>query len=84
MWRIHTNDGAVFTGTSANAVVRAMADAQWNAPDQKVEYKREVVMRVSQMTGHRLSQHALRDARRFLRFLEQCGLVIVERDVHVS
>lgn len=73
--QIMTNDGATFRGETAAEVVRAMANAQWNAPERKVAYKAEVVHRVSMMTGHSLSVSAQRDPVRFLRFLERAGLI---------
>jgi hypothetical protein len=75
--RIQTNDGAVFAGRSANAIVRKMADCRWNAPEEKREWKEEVVDRVWQMTGVRVP---VDNPTEFLLELSRLGLVRLLRN----
>lgn len=70
---VKTNDEQVFQGEDAKVIVRAMKNAQWNAPDTKREYMEQAAERVRQMTGQRPRE----DAVGFLTDLQTAGLVTI-------
>lgn len=76
---VTTNDGMVFTGYDAKDVVRQMKATEWAAPARKRDYMREVVMRVSSMTGvePREPIEAPERAVKLLRYLESVKLIRV-------
>lgn len=73
MMIIKTTGGDIFRGKDAKGVVRAMKQTQWNAPDAKRDYIKQVADRVEQMTGVR----PRRGADKFLSDLAGLGLVTV-------
>lgn len=74
MLKVTATDGAVFHGATAQEVVRAMRNTQWNAPVLKRDWMEEVAERVEQMTGERPRTRA----REFLADLKRLGLVTIE------
>lgn len=75
MLEVRTQDGALFAGDSAAAVVSQMRRDNWNAPVRKLEYMEEVAERVLDATGQAVRVDS---AAHFLGDLERTGWVQVE------
>lgn len=72
--KVTTDDGHIFEGADARAIVRAMADADWQRYDKKRDYMDDVAERVTMMTGFEVRTFA----EGFVEDLATAGLIAVE------
>lgn len=70
-----TTDAGIYAGASAEEVVRAMRDSQWNAPERKRDWMDEVRDRVRSVYGVDIAPDLT--ATEFLKALDTAGVAVV-------